>query len=1048
MTAEDSQELELQILQTKLDLLEQKKRLVHDKQGKEKKKEKKTSQKSSSEDLKQEALVQAQKQREEFLASMQGYASDNEEEKKLESEDEASHNSEEESIYDKLSDEQRQAWDEIWDAIQQIEAEEKPQAQPESIASPDSVGRMDFSKEEEEEKNALMENSSEFTHKAENDDAESETQAQSAEEIEREEKERERKRIYKQLDLLAEIDQLKEQLNAQKQAQTASENKAPEKGKSGSFKAVKSEEKPARKQSIFEKINAFFAPKDVQDSSDSWEQTQECVQNDLGYELLRSDGIMRVEEGLYARAIVFEDVNYQGALYDTQLEIHSNMNELYNSLPENCAIQLFMHTRKLHTEELINTLHIPLVEEDDKYNSLREEQNQIIDLKMSTTAQNVTRTHCFVVSCEDLNMSRAKKTLDSAMTGIERKLKDIESKYKILDGPEWLNLINHITNPDDDEGLVSFEDLAAMPGATTRDLIAPPNITTYGKKGFSMGDYYYRVLYVSKYSNTVRDNFFSQLAEMPYNSIISMHAKPYDHADAIDLVTAKRTDLTMQKKQYIKKNPSAAYQDEEMLPGNLGDQLKNTRETRTDLIHREQSMFDQSIVVMLYADTLDGLDNAYAEVKRISKGHNYRLSPLNDMQLMGLKSALPIGNNNVPISRALMTDALSNFSPFTADELFEKDGIFSGLNTLSKNAIAYDRTRSIAPNGFILGKPGRGKSVYAKYQIIQVLCRDPKAKVMVLDPEGEYGSLCKLLPDAQLIQLTQSSSSAFNPLDINDSYSEDENPLSFKTDFIISLVDMMTKGMTQTQINILDRVVRFIYQEYFKTKDPSDMPTLQTLYDEMRRQSEPEAQALATNIERFVEGSMNMFNAHTNVNLNARLIVFDTKELQRNLSPVALLILLDQVWNFISSGRSQGSHTWFYVDEMQLLTDNEYAITYLDRLFSRARKWGAIPTGITQNVERVLAVEQFRYMIGNSDLLVILGQSKTDTDALGDVLKLSNEQRKAVRTAGIGEGLLLANGKVVQFENKLPKMINGKPSNIYRALTTKLEDLVEMGAIG
>ena len=192
---------------------------------------------------------------------------------------------------------------------------------------------------------------------------------------------------------------------------------------------------------------------------------------------------------------------------------------------------------------------------------------------------------------------------------------------------------------------------------------------------------------------------------------------------------------------------------------------------------------------------------------------------------------------------------------------------------------------------------------------------------------------------------------------------------------------------------------------------------------------------------------MNVFNAHTNVELDARLIVFDTKELQKNMSPVALLILLDQVWNFITSGRSKGTHTWFYVDEMQLLQDNEYAINYLDKLFTRARKWGAIPTGITQNVERVLEIKQFRYMIANSDYLVILGQSKTDTNALGDVLRLSNEQKKAIRTAGIGEGILLANGKVLQFENLIPKEINGKPLKIYRALTTKLEDLIEMGLV-
>ncbi len=858
---------------------------------------------------------------------------------------------------------------------------------------------------------------------------------------------KERERLMRELAQQAELDELRAQLaqqqkDAQKKMAAETDNIQYDHPQS-----QPQEEYQIPKQGLFDKINALFAPSDAMSDESGWQEPKDCAQDDLGWELLREDGIMRIEQGLYAMCLVFEDVNYQGALYDTQLEIHSHMNELYNGLPDNCAIQLFMHTRKMHDEELASTLHIPLVEVDDGYNELREEQNKIVDFKMATTAQNVKRTHCFVITCEELTMDAAKRALMRAISGIERKLRDIESSHKVLDGQEWLTLINHITNPNDEEGLLSYEDLVAMPGATTRDLVAPPNITTYGMRGFSMGNFFYRVLYVNKYSNSIRDDFFSQLAEMPYNSVVSMHAKPYDQPDAIDLVTAKRTDLTMQKKQYIKKNPSAAYQDEELLPGNLGEQLVNARETRNDLIHREQSMFDQSIIIMLYADSLEELGNAYATVERIVKGFQYRVAPLNDMQILGLQSALPIGNNNVPMTRGVLTDALSNFSPFTADELLQPNGIFGGINQLSKNAIAYDRTSFSAPNGFLLGKPGRGKSVTAKSQIVQILCRDPEAKCLVIDPEGEYGSLCKLLPDAQHIKITANGSTHLNPLDITDTYSDDADPLSFKTDFIMSLVDMMTQGMTQPQLNILDRCARLIYQTYFNTHRPEDMPTLQTLYDEIRRQAEPDAQILATNIERFVEGSMNIFNTHTNVRLDARLVVFDTKELQKNLSPVALLILLDQVWNFVTSGRAAGKHTWFFVDEMQLLAGNKYAITYLDELFSRARKWGAIPTGITQNVERVLAIEQFRYMIANSDFLVLLGQSETDTDALADVLKLSPEQKKAVRSSGIGEGLIIADGKILQFENQIPKTINGKPSKIYQALTTKLEDLVEMGLV-
>lgn len=806
------------------------------------------------------------------------------------------------------------------------------------------------------------------------------------------------------------------------------------------------------KKLVNKAMNGNGEASDQQVSTGHWEYPKDNVQDELGFECLREDGVMRVEKGKYALAIEFDDVNYQGALETTQLDIHSNMNELYNSLPDNCELQLFMYTRRLHDEEIMDSLLIEKTSNDDGYNEFRDELNSIVKMKMSETCQNVKRVHCFIITCRAENADRAKVALNRIATGIERKLTDIESKHHVLSGIEWLELINHITNPDTPEGVISYDDLDAMKGHRMRDFVAPDCLKVYGNKMFSMGKYYYKCLYVKKFANSVRDNFLSSIAEMPYNSIISMHAIPFETGKGIELVEGKLTQLDMSKHDYIKRHPENAFLDEDMLPSNMGSHLKNTRETKEDLVKRDQSLFNMSLTCMLFSDDKEELDNAVSELERIVKSHNFEMGEFYDMQLLGLKSALPTGNSAVPIERTIMTDALSNFEPFTSDELMESGGMFGGINQLSKNIIAYDRTKSLSPNGFILGKPGRGKSVSAKYQIIQLLCKDPKARCLVIDPEGEYGALCELLPNSQKVVIKNGGDVHINPMDINTSYVDNtkeglEEPLSFKVDFLTSLVEMMSQGMNQVQLNVLDRCARRVYDDYFASGAKADMPTLQNLYDELKKQPEIESSQLATNIERYVTGSLNVFNNQTNINLNSRLVVFDIKECKGSLLTVALLVVLNHIWNMITEGRDSGNHTWFYVDEMQLLKDNQYAVNFLDTLFSRARKWGAVPTGITQNVERVLRIDGFRFMISNSDFLMILGQSKTDCEAIADLLKLSDEQKRGLRTAGKGEGVLVVANKVIQFENIIPDKIGGKPSKVYRALTTKLEDLVELGII-
>lgn len=778
----------------------------------------------------------------------------------------------------------------------------------------------------------------------------------------------------------------------------------------------------------------------------SYERRNKTIKGELGYELMREDGLCRVREGIYARCIQLSDINYQGARYSTQLEIHGALMELVNEFDANAGFQWFLNTRLISDEEFRESMRYDDVPGEDVLNAFRREQNAILENSILESSFNASRTLHIVIHVRETCMQKAAPALDRICTAVERKLSALECAPKVLDGREWLELANRVLNPNDPEGMVSYSDLLAHPGASTLDLIAPSCLRK-DKGGLMVGERHAKVLYVQKYSATVRDDFLSQIAELAQDTAISVHVTPLDQADSLKMVETQLLSLKQEKRNYVLAHPQTAMFDDEMLPGSLGDSIVSCSKTRDDLVKGNQRLFMVTICLLVHADTAEALSHSVKAVEQVARGFTYRLAPAAN-QVDALKSCLPFGNCSIPQERQMSTDPLANFVPFTSDELYHKGGQYMGRNMLSNRHIFYDRAHAVAPNGFILGKPGRGKSVTAKSSILWTLITDPDARVIVLDPEGEYGVLCKEL-GGQLVKVSASSSTHINPLDLTLGYSSEDadtasDPLPLKCDFVVSMVRQMVGTISSVEETLVDRVCAEIYAPFLSSGNPDDMPILEDLYDALHRQAEPQAKALATTIERYVKGTMSVFNHRTNVNMDSRLIVFDTKDLGSNLAPLSLLILLDQTWNIITAGRRDGRNTWFYVDELQLIMDNPQARAYFDTLYSRARKWFAIPTGITQNVTRLLECSETRLMVQNSDFLMILGQSFQDAQALAEVLSLSDSQFKTISSASVGEGLLVAERKVIPYRNIIPKELNGKPTKTYRLMTTKPSDILEM----
>ena len=402
-------------------------------------------------------------------------------------------------------------------------------------------------------------------------------------------------------------------------------------------------------------------------------------------------------------------------------------------------------------------------------------------------------------------------------------------------------------------------------------------------------------------------------------------------------------------------------------------------------------------------------------------------------------SSLPLAYNRIEIQRALTTSSTAIFVPFTTQELFQngKEAIYYGLNALSSNLIMVDRKLLKNPNGLILGTPGSGKSFSAKREITNAfLVTDDD--IIICDPEAEYAPLVNRLK-GQVIHISPSSTQFINPMDINSNYSEEDNPIALKADFILSLCELIVggkEGLQPVEKTVIDRCVHHIYQKYFNDPRPENMPVLEDLYDALLAQEEKEAHHVATALEIYVKGSLNLFNHRTNVDIHNRLVCYDIKELGKQLKKIGMLVVQDQVWGRVTANRSEGRTTRYYMDEFHLLLKEEQTAAYSVEIWKRFRKWGGIPTGITQNVKDLLSSHEVENIFENSDFVYMLNQAAGDRQILAKQLNISTHQLSYVTHSGEGEGLLFYGNVILPFVDHFPTDLE-----LYRIMTTKLSEV-------
>lgn len=747
------------------------------------------------------------------------------------------------------------------------------------------------------------------------------------------------------------------------------------------------------------------------------------------------DGICRVTEHYYTKAVQFQDINYQLSQNDDKTAIFDGWCDFLNYFDASVRFQLSFVNMSANKETYGRQITIPL--RGDVDDSIRAEYTQMLRDQLAKGNNGLMKTKYLTFGIEADGLKSAKPRLDRIETDILNNFKRLGVAAEPLNGKQRLRLIHDIFHMDEPQPFYFSWDWLAPTGLSVKDFIAPSSFEFKTGNCFGMGRKVGAVSFLQILAPELNDRMLADFLDMESSLVVSMHVQSIDQVKAIKTVKRKITDLDRMKMEEQKKAVRAGY-DMDILPSDLATYGSEAKKLLQDLQSRNERMFLLTFTVVNVADTKQQLDNNIFQASSIAQKYNCALTRLDFRQEEGLMSALPLGLNQIEVQRGLTTSSVAIFVPFTTQELFQngKEALYCGINALSNNLIMVDRKLLKNPNGLILGTPGSGKSFSAKREIANVyLVTDDD--IIICDPEAEYGPLVERL-HGQVIKISPTSTQYINPMDLNLNYSDDENPLSLKSDFILSLCELIVggkDGLQPVEKTIIDRCVRLVYQNYLNDPRPENMPILEDLYDELRRQDEKEAQYIATALEIYVTGSLNVFNHRTNVNINSRIVAYDIKELGKQLKKIGMLIVQDQVWNRVTINREAHKSTRYYIDEFHLLLKEEQTAAYSVEIWKRFRKWGGIPTGITQNVKDLLASREVENIFENSDYIYMLNQAAGDRQILARQLNISPHQLSYVTHSGEGEGLLFYGSVILPFVDRFPK-----DTELYRIMTTKLSE--------
>ena len=757
----------------------------------------------------------------------------------------------------------------------------------------------------------------------------------------------------------------------------------------------------------------------------------QTAQQSIPFQRMFPDGICRVTDSYYTKTIQFQDINYQLAQQEDKTAIFDEWCSFLNFFDSSIHFELSFMNLSTDAESFEKSIRIPF--KKDSFNPVRAEYSQMLKKQLAQGNNGLTKTKYLTFGIEAESMRQAKPRLNHIENDLLNNFRRLGVIATTMNGKERLHLMHSMFHMGDNDKFFFDWKYLVESGLSVKDFIAPTAFAFKTNRTFQMGSIFGSMSYLAITASDLSDRMLADFLDMESTQIVTMHIQSVDQTAAIKTIKRIITELDRSKIEEQKKAIRSGY-DMDIIPSDLATYGGEAKNLLRDLQSRNERMFLLTLLVLNVADTKQKLDNDVFQAASIAQKYNCMLTRLDYRQEQGLMSSIPLGENLIQIQRGLTTSSTAIFVPFTVQELFQSgEALYYGLNALSNNMILCDRKRLKNPNGLILGTPGSGKSFSAKREITNAFLITAD-DIIICDPEAEYYPLVERLK-GQVIKVSQNSTQYINPMDINLNYSEGDTPIALKSDFILSFCELIMggkNGLEAVEKTLIDRAVISVYRSYLADPKPENMPILGDLYNEIKKQPEKEAQRIASALELYVNGSLNVFNHQTNVDIHNRLVCFDIKELGTQLRKLGMLIVQDQVWNRVTINRSEGKATRYYIDEFHLLLKEEQTAAYSVEIWKRFRKWGGIPTGITQNVKDLLSSREVENIFENSDFVYMLNQAQGDREILAKQLNISQQQMTYVTHSDAGEGLIFYGNVILPFIDRFPQ-----DTELYRVMTTK-----------
>ena len=754
------------------------------------------------------------------------------------------------------------------------------------------------------------------------------------------------------------------------------------------------------------------------------------VQDVIPVKAIYDDGIFQVGRDKFTRSFKFTDINYAVASREDKEAMFLEYSELLNSLDSGATTKITINNRRLNRLDFEKTILMPL--KGDALDEYREEYNKML-LERATGANAYTQEKYITISVNKKNVEEARSYFARVGADLIAHFGRLGSKCVEMETDERLRIFHDFYRAGEETSFRFDMKETRKKGHDFKDFICPDSME-FEKDYFKIGERYGRVLFLREYASYIKDAMVAELTDLNRNLMLSIDVVPVPTDEAVreaeNRLLGVETNVTnWQRRQNSNNNFSA------QVPYDLEQQRKEMKEFLDDLTTRDQRMMFAVLTMVHTADSKEQLDSDTEALLTTARKHLCQFGVLKFQQLDGLNTVMPFGTRKIDTFRTLTTESLAVFIPFRVQDIYHENGIYYGQNVISKNMIIADRRQLLNGNEFILGVSGGGKSFAAKGEIINQMLSG-NADIIIIDPEREYSQLVKAM-GGEIINISATSPTHINAMDMNREYGDGANPVILKSEFIMSLCEQLIGGnnLGAVQKSIIDRCTASVYRTYQQNDYKGEVPTLQDFRAELLKQSEPEAQEIALAIELFTNGSLNTFAKHTNVDTDNRLICYDILDLGKQLMPIGMLVVLDSILNRITQNRAKGKNTFIFIDEIYLLFQHEYSANFLFTLWKRVRKYGAYASGITQNVDDLLQSHTARTMLANSEFLIMLSQSASDRAALAELLNISDTQLSYVENADPGCGLMKFGGAFIPFVNSFPE-----DTELYKLMTTKPAD--------